>query len=66
MTKPKTPAQRQAAYAASGRAIACVIRDPAAIAALDKLAKLHGGVTAAITAALHASIPHARRTTSGT
>ena len=55
MTKPKTPAQRQAAYAASGRAIACVIRDPEAIKALAKLEAAHGGVTAAVTAALHAA-----------
>lgn len=50
--KPKTGAQRQAAYASSGRAIACVIRDPEALAALAKLEKAHGGVTAAVTAAL--------------
>ena len=66
MTKPKTPAQRQAAYAASGRAIACVIRDPEAIKALAKLEAALGGVTAAITAALHASALHASRTTAGT
>ncbi len=53
--KPKTGAERQAAYAATGRAIACVIRDPAAIKALDKLAAKHGGVTAAVTHALHAA-----------
>ena len=54
-TKPKTAAQRQAIYAASGRQIACVIRDPAALLALADLESRHGGVTAAITAALHAA-----------
>ena len=53
--KPKTPAQRQAAYVASGRQIACVLRDPKAIKALDKLTATHGGVTAAVTFALHAA-----------
>lgn len=57
MPKPKTGAQRQAAYAASGRAIACVIRDPVAIKALERLEAKHGGVTAAIVAALHAAAP---------
>ena len=52
MDKPKTAAQRQAAYAASGRQIACVIRDPAALDALASLTKKHGGVTAAVTVAL--------------
>ena len=55
MPAPKTGAQRQAAYAATGRAIACVIRDPAALKALERLEAKHGGVTAAITAALHAA-----------
>ena len=55
MNKPKTAAQRQAAYAASGRQIACVIRDSAALASLERLETLHGGVTAAVTAALHAA-----------
>jgi hypothetical protein len=50
--KNKTGAERQAAYAASGRAIACVIRDPEAINALAALEATHGGVTAAITAVL--------------
>lgn len=53
--KPKTGAQRQAAHRAAGRAVGIILRDPAAIATLDKLAALHGGVTAAITAALHAA-----------
>jgi len=44
MTKSKTGAQRQAAYTASGRQIACVIRDPAALKALAKLEAKHGGV----------------------
>ena len=50
--KPKTGAERQAASVARGRQIAVVLRDPTAIAALDKLADKHGGVTAAVTAAL--------------
>ena len=55
MTKPKTGAQRQAAHVAKGRQIAVVLRDPKAIAALDRLADSHGGVTAAVTFALHAA-----------
>lgn len=55
--KAKTPAERQAAYAAKGRAIACVIRDEKALAALRQLEEKHGGVTAAIVAALHATHP---------
>lgn len=55
MLKPKTGAQRQAAYAATGRQIACVIRDPQALKALERLEAKHGGVTAAVTAALHAA-----------
>lgn len=48
MNKPKKPrpvsgAERQAKYAARGRAIACVIRDPSALAALDRLAQNTGG-----------------------
>ena len=50
--KSKTGAERQATYAASGRAIACVIRDPKALQSLEELEAQHGGVTAAITAAL--------------
>lgn len=48
----KTGAERQANYAASGRAIACVIREPEAIKSLSELETVHGGVTAAVTAAL--------------
>lgn len=51
----KTGAERQASYAASGRAIACVIREPEAIKSLSELEKEHGGVTAAVTAALLAA-----------
>ena len=50
--RPATGAQRQAKYAQSGRQIACVLRDPAALDGLDKLVRKHGGVTAAVTAAL--------------
>lgn len=48
----KTGAEREAKRRASGRAIACVIRDPDALAALALLEREHGGVTAAVTAAL--------------
>ena len=58
--RPATGAQRQAKYASSGRQIACVIRDPAALAALDALSEKHGGVTAAVTAALLASSKSSR------
>lgn len=53
--KPKTGAQRQAALRAQGRQVAVVLRDPKAIAALDRLAAKHGGVTAAVSYALHAA-----------
>jgi hypothetical protein len=52
----KTSAQRQSAYASSGKAIACVIRDHEAIKALGLLCAQHGGITAAVTHAL-LSIP---------
>ena len=52
---PLTDAQRAAKYKRSGRQIACVIRDPAALAGLRILERKHGGVTAAITAALAAN-----------
>jgi hypothetical protein len=52
MTKPKTGAKRQAKLRKKGRQIAVVLRDPDAITALDKLAERHGGVTAAVSAAL--------------
>jgi hypothetical protein len=55
--RPLLGAERQARYAASGRQIACVIRDPAALAALERLAHKHGGVTAAVTYALRESRP---------
>lgn len=58
--KPKSAAERQAAYVASGRQIACVIRDPDALKALDRLAAKHGGVTAAVTFALHAASHRSR------
>jgi hypothetical protein len=53
--KQKTGAQRQAALRKKGRQIAVVLRDPVAIAALDKLTAEHGGVTAAVVYALHAA-----------
>ena len=53
--RPRTGAERQAKYVQSGRQIACVIRDRAALDALDKLTRKHGGVTAAVTAALVAA-----------
>ena len=55
MNKPKTGAQRQAALRERGRQVAVVLTDPAAVAALDKLATQHGGVKAAVTFALHAA-----------
>ena len=50
--KAKTGAQRQAAHAAKGRAVAFVLTDPATIKALARLEKTHGGVKAAVSAAL--------------
>ena len=61
LKKPKTAAQRQATYAASGRQIACVIRDSAALQALAKLESRHGGVTAAIIAALCAATSRSKQ-----
>lgn len=52
--RPRTGAERQAKYVQSGRPIACVIRDRAALDALDRLVRTHGGVTAAVTYALRA------------
>lgn len=52
---PATTAERQAKYKATGRQIACVIRDPDALAALDLLTDIHGGVTKAISASLIAA-----------
>lgn len=49
---PASDSERAAKYKSTGRQIACVIRDPAALAALDALAQERGGVTAAVTAAL--------------
>lgn len=49
---PRTGAQRKAKYRAQGRQIAVVLRDERAIASLDRLRGEHGGVTAAVTAAL--------------
>jgi hypothetical protein len=50
--KPKTGAERQAAYAANGRSIAFVLSDELAIEKLAQLEAKHGGVKAAITRAL--------------
>lgn len=49
---PASDAERSAKYKASGRQIACVIRDPGALSTLSALEKEHGGVTAALVAAL--------------
>lgn len=54
-SKPKSGANRQAAYAARGRQVSVVLRDEIALATLDSLVLRHGGVTAAITFALHAA-----------
>jgi hypothetical protein len=48
----KTGAQREAKRRTQGRAIACVIRDRDALSALAALERKHGGVTAAVVAAL--------------
>ena len=48
-------AARQAKYVASGWQISPTLRDPLAIAALIRLVAKHGGVTAAITAALRSA-----------
>ena len=55
--RPRTGAERQSKYVQSGRQIACVIRDPDALAALRALERTHGGVTAAVSAALVATAP---------
>lgn len=55
MNKPKDGAARTAAYRSKGRQIAVVLRDPKAIKSLEKLTERHGGVTAAVTFALHAA-----------
>lgn len=52
---PASDSERAAKYKATGRQIACVIRDPVALEALEALAEKHGGVTAAVTAALVSS-----------
>lgn len=61
---PASDAERAAKYKASGRQVAIVLRDPAALAALDDLVAKHGGVTAAITTALVDSAQHERPGTS--
>lgn len=48
----KTGAERQAAHRARGRTFTVTLTDKAAIAVLDQLIAKHGGVTAAIVAAL--------------
>lgn len=58
---PYSASERAARYKASGRQIACVIRDPVALAALDALSEKHGGVTAAITHALRMAFSAARQ-----
>ena len=46
------PAERQKAYRARGRTFTVTLLDKSAIKALDRLIKQHGGVTAAVVAAL--------------
>lgn len=60
-TRPATGAEREAKRRAAGRAIACVLRDPRAVAALDRLAERHGGVTAAVSHALVSASHEAAR-----
>ena len=52
MQRPLTGAERQAAHVARGKQVAVVLTDPAAVKALARLVKAHGGVKAAITYAL--------------
>ena len=57
MTGPEQAhsAARQRRYRERGRQVAVVLRDPNAIAALERGVALHGGPLAAITAALKAA-----------
>ena len=55
MATQKTGAARQAAFRESGKQVSVVLRDPAAIRALEELAIKHGGVAAAISFALIAA-----------
>ena len=48
----KTSAERQAAHRSRGRTFTVTLLDKAAIAELDRLIAKHGGVTAAVVAAL--------------
>ncbi len=65
MSKPTrlSDAERQRRRRKRGRAIGIVLRDPAAIAALDAGIKLHGGVLAAVSAALLMAYPSGGRPT---
>ena len=56
MATNKTGAERQAAFRESGKQVSVVLRDPAAIRALEVLALKHGGIAAAISFALAKSI----------
>lgn len=59
--KPKTGAQRQAAFRAKGKQIACVLTDERAVDALARLTTIHGTVREAVTQALiHAAASSAR------
>lgn len=57
---PASDADRMAKYRASGRQIAVVLRDPAALAELERLAGKHGSLTSAVTAALVSSSKSSR------
>lgn len=46
---------RQRRYRERGRQVAVVLRDPVALAALEQLSAIHGGVRAAIEHALRAA-----------
>lgn len=52
---PHSVAQRQRDYRSRGKPLSLTLRDPEAIRALDKLAKIHGSQRAAIEAALIAA-----------
>ena len=59
MATQKTGAARQAAFRESGKQVSVVLRDPAAIRALEELAVQHGGIKAAISFALTKAIKRA-------
>ena len=57
--RPRTPAERSAAFKSRGRQIAVVLTDPAACIALDALSATLGSQRAAVEYALKRSKPKA-------